>query len=95
MATLNLVQLIELSEQNKTKDAAKLVSEYFEALTPAERGKAYLDLGTVYLQMVASNQTKLAAILEDQINQLKALEKAEKAVLDDLDLQQVRNQLGK
>lgn len=94
MSSLNLVHLIELTEQNKTEEAAKMVSEYFGSLTPAERGQAYVDLGTAYLQMVVDNQTKLATILENQLNQLKALDKAEKEVMDELDLQQVRNQLA-
>lgn len=94
MESLNIADLISLTENNKTDEAAKIVSDYFDNLPPEEKGKAYVALASIYMQMVAENNQKMANLLDLQLMQLKEIDKAEKEMLENAELEDVRSKLN-
>ncbi len=93
MDKLDILQLIELTNAGKYDEAAVLVKQYFEKLSPAQKGRAYIAMGTAYTQLMAENNEQLTAILDKQLGDLRALDSREKREIEELDLSAVRDQL--
>lgn len=93
MQDLNIENIIQLVESGEEEKAAELVSEFFTTFQPEDRGAAYVALASAYTKLIAQNRTELANVLESQLAELRKLDKEEKALLDEVDLAQVRNQL--
>lgn len=93
MEELDIAQLVELADSNQIEKATEIVSNYLDNLSSAEKGKAYVDIATAYLHLVAENQEQLAAVLDAQLIQLKQLDLAEKELTEEVELDEVRSQL--
>ncbi len=92
MADLDIQQFIELADKD-ADSAAKQLTEYLASLSQAEKGKAYIALASAYTKLMAENNEQMVAVLDAQLAELRALDKAEKADLEAADLATVRDQL--
>lgn len=94
MNNLDIAELIELTESGKTEEAVKIVSSFFAGLSAAEKGQAYVAMGSMYLKLIAENQRELAAVLDLQLQQLKEIDQAEQEIVEEIELEQARAQLS-
>ena len=92
--TIDLSQLENLIEAEKFEEAQKLLKDYFtQPLSPEERGEAYINVASAYLDIVNYFNKQRAELLETSLKALEGLDKQRRQLDDLIDLDKVRKQI--
>lgn len=96
MEKFDAAQFKSLAESGRDAEAEKYLADFFkQALTPAERGEALVALASLYIEAENSRNRQYLEYLEGAIEMLKSLEKQEKKLEDQIDLDLARQQIAK
>ncbi len=97
MNKFDIDNFIELVEANKLDDASQKLGNYFDKLTPAEKGKVYVDIAGIYMRMIAENNMRLVEFLDAQLARLREIDEIESnasnQIKDRFDLADLRKKL--
>ena len=92
--TIDISQLESLIEADKFDEAKELIASYFkQPLSTEERGQAYLDVASTYLDIANHFNKERAELLESSVKALEDLNKKDKSLEDLISLQNIRNKL--
>ncbi len=89
--SVDLSKLEQLVEEENFEQAQSMLVDYFsQPLTPEERGQAYIEVASVYLDIANYFNKQKAELLEAGIKALAELDKQRKQLDDLIDLDKVR-----
>lgn len=91
---IDLSQLENLIEAEKFEEARKLLIGYFkQPLSPQERGEAYINVASAYLDIANYFNRQRAELLETSLMALQDLDEQRKQLDNLIDLDKVRKQI--
>lgn len=96
MPTIDTTKLEQLLTEEKWDEAKKILDQYFQGdLTPEQRGGAYVQLASIYLQVNNRLNRQYEQTLDDALAVLKSINTSEAVAKDTAAVDDAKRQIEK